>query len=261
MRFAFAGDRDVSVNVLKYILDQGAKPLALIVPDDDIASHSGTLFDLCTFLDKKHLLKGDINNNINSLETLDLDFIFCIHYPHLISDEILCIPCEGVINLHPAYLPYNRGWHTPSWAILEETPIGATLHFMDSGTDTGDIIYQERMTVSPEDTAHGLYRKLKALEFEIFKKSWPSLVTKTYNRTKQKSIINTFHKKRDLSVPNIQEINLEAPTIPRNLLRNLRALTTNNIEEAAYFFEGGEKYSVQLVIKRALRKVKVDNNG
>ena len=82
------------------------------------------------------------------LEQLSLDYIICVHFPYIVPREILSIPKYGVTNLHPAYLPYNLGWHTPSWAILENTPIGATLHYMDECVDTGDIIHQKKWIFS-----------------------------------------------------------------------------------------------------------------
>ena len=63
------------------------------------------------------------------LGELELDLILCVHFPYLLPPEVLSIPSKGCLNLHPAYLPWNRGWHTPSWAILEDTPGGATLHW------------------------------------------------------------------------------------------------------------------------------------
>ena len=157
---------------------------------------------------------------------------------------MLDIPTEGTLNLHPAYLPYNRGWHTPSWAILEGTPIGATLHFMDAGIDTGDIVLQKQLDVSPADTANTLYVRLKRLELETFKEAWPAIRDRSYERIVQSSDAGTTHKREDLFCDEVQRLEL-----PRETLRKLRGLTTNDISESAYFEEDGRRYRIQVQIE------------
>lgn len=113
-----------------------------------------------------------------------------------------------VLNLHPALLPENRGWHTPSWVILNPTRFGATLHFVSEG--------QRELPVEPSDIADALYQKALDLEFEVFREAWADLACNQYRRIRQ-------------------------PEGARP--GRLRALTTNRIEEACYFEQdqtGGE---------------------
>ena len=252
MRIAFAGDRNISVSVLKFLLSQDVSPLALIVPDEERASHGEQLITFCSFLPSKHIMRGSsfkTTEGIAVLRELDLDYIICIHFPYIIPEPVLSIPRYGVINLHPAFLPFNRGWHTPSWSILEDTPIGATLHFMNEGIDTGDIICQELLPKNPEDTAHSLYKKVNMLELEIFKKCWPQMVTGSYKRKRQTCTEGTVHKRDELFSKSIQKIDLDTPIEPRYFIRKLRALTTSRIEEAAYFKSGNKWYRVQVIIR------------
>ena len=169
MRFAFAGDRDIAVWTLEYLLDGGYRPEALMLRAASRASHGERLAELCGHLPGDRIFRGKRFRSEPALATLrdlDLDFIVGIHFPYIVPREVLEIPRHGVLNLHPAYLPYNRGWHTPSWAILEGTPIGATLHFMDEGIDTGQVVAQRRLDVLPGDTADSLYRRVKRLFFK-----------------------------------------------------------------------------------------------
>lgn len=252
LRIAFAGDRDISVEVLDFILANGVRPLALLVPDRSSASHADELCRRCTFLTDDRVLFGvqfRTPLGISTLKKLDLDFIIAIHFPYIVPEEVLVIPKTGALNLHPAYLPYNRGWHTPSWAILENTPIGATLHFMDAGIDTGDIIHQKKLEVSPGDTANTLYQKLKALELEVFMESWPKILEGTFSRTPQNPTAGTVHQRRDLLRPDIPKIYLEDNVKTGIFLRKLRALTTNQINEAAYFEINGRRFRIQVIIQ------------
>jgi methionyl-tRNA formyltransferase len=242
----FAGDRDLSVWVLKFLLERGVKPVALLVSSEKKASHANEIRQLCSHLDASMIFEGkDFRepDNFATLAKLQPDYIIGIHFPYIIDKASLKMPNHGVINLHPAFLPFNRGWHTPSWALLDHTPYGATLHFMDEGIDTGDIIHQKQIEVQPDDTANTLYQKVKQLEFEVFKEAWPSLANFSYVRTKQDPSAGTEHQKKDLAA--VQQIDEDEI----KLIEKLRALTTNTQAEAAYFEMRGVRYFVQVTIQ------------
>lgn len=253
LRIAFAGDRDISVWVLEFLLKQGVRPEALLISSAKRASHADELISLCSFLPSERILSGKSFRNVDGrdlLVSLNLDYIVGIHFPYIVPQSVLEIPQIGVLNLHPAYLPYNRGWHTPSWAILEGKPIGATLHFMDSNVDTGDIVHQKRVLVSPDDTAHTLYKKLKMCELETFIEAWTQIAEKTFKRHPQTGESGTSHNREDLFAREIQEIDLNEFIRIGDILDRLRALTTNQPSEAAYFEKDGELYRVQIKITK-----------
>ena len=248
-RIVYAGDRDIAVWVLRFIIKRGIKPIALMIPDKSKASCTEKLVKLCSHLSSSYILEGNrfrTRRGIELLSMLKPDYILCVHFPYIIPREILKIPKQGVINLHPAYLPYNRGWHTPIWAIYQNVPYGATLHFMDEGIDTGDIIHRKQMPIGPGDTAHSIYKKVKKLEFEVFKETWPSLLSGTYSRTPQSSKDGTVHNRKDIEL--IQYLDINKQIKPKTLIRQLRALTTNNKNEAAYYRDKDKIYRIQVRI-------------
>jgi len=249
IRYAFAGNREIAVSILQFLVGEGALPHALLLPDkSDDALHE--LRTLCPHLPPERVLKGSQfrePDGVALLKSLSLDYLICIHFPFIIPSSVLEIPRIGAINLHPAYLPYNRGWHTPSWAILEGTPFGATLHFMSEGLDEGDVIHQRRIDVGPCETADSLYEAALATETMVFKEAWPSIKDRQPPATPQPDGVGTAHKKADLLSPDIQEIHLDEPATARELIRHLRALTTNRIEEAAYFRVEGGRCRIQIM--------------
>ncbi len=248
MNFVFAGNRDISIRILEFILDQGEKPLALLLPKKESPSDN-TLIGLCPFLDSSSIFRGsDIRKPEfqNYLQSLNLDYIFSIHFPHIIPKNILNIPKYGAFNLHPSLLPYNRGWHTPSWTILEKTPCGGTLHKMTEKVDAGPILYQKEVMVLPSETADSLYQRLIETEIQVFKESWPMLKNYSLDLEEQKSSDETIHKKEDLG--KIRRLDLESYVKVIDLLDLLRALTTNKLEEGAFFELDGKKYVVQIAI-------------
>jgi dTDP-4-amino-4,6-dideoxyglucose formyltransferase len=245
MKFAFAGDRKISCSILEFIISKGFSPAALLISDFDKASHDEELIQI-SGLNESLIFRGNEFKNPQTLElllSLDLDYIFGIHFPYIIPNEVLSIPKIGVVNLHPAFLPYNKGWHTPSWAIIEGHPYGATLHFMEEALDEGDIIHQKQIEVLPIDTANSLYKRVLKLEEEVFFEAFDNLCSLNPKRIKQTGK-GTSHQKKELKA--LQEITISENSNPIDLIHKIRALTTNDKDEAAYFMIDNKKIGVQI---------------
>jgi folate-dependent phosphoribosylglycinamide formyltransferase PurN len=59
---------------------------------------------------------------------------------NILRDQVLKVPRLGILNAHLALLPEIRGMSSPEWSLLCGVPLGITIHFMDSGVDTGPIL-------------------------------------------------------------------------------------------------------------------------
>lgn len=250
MVYIYAGDRDISVWVLKALINFGFRPSALLITEAGRATHASQLVEL-SGLRPEFILEGkefELPESIQLIKDIEPDFIFGVHFPYIIKKEVLDIPKKGFLNLHPSFLPFNRGWHTPSWAILDKTPIGATLHFMSEGLDTGDVINQRQLDIAPNDTANSLYQKLKKLEFNVFMEALPTLSSGDIQRTPLNIANGTVHKRRELFDSEIQRIDIEQLYKAGDLIDKLRALTTSNWNEAAYFEQSGKKYRIHVEI-------------
>ncbi len=102
------------------------------------------------------------------------DLIVVYEMSQLLRPEVLKIPESGVINLHPSHLPEYRGPNPIFWQYHDfELQPGVTVHFLDNGEDTGDIIYQERFSLNPGEPPsvfmarffpHGVKMLLAAIE-------------------------------------------------------------------------------------------------
>jgi methionyl-tRNA formyltransferase len=243
MKYAFAGDREISVIILSFLMSKGYNPSALLLSKTNKSSHAEILIEK-SGLEKKFIFRGsDFKNNLVQLQSMGLDYIFGIHFPYIIPIEFLNIPKIGFLNLHPAYLPFNKGWHTPSWAIIDNTPIGATLHFMSERLDEGDIIHQKSINVEIDDTANSLYQKLLKLEEDVFKEAFSDIEMLRPHRIRQKDT-GTTHFKNDLE--KIRYIRLDEKSTFKEFLNKIRALSTNDDNELAYFVKGGNKIGVKI---------------
>ena len=98
---------------------------------------------------------------ITAIEDVMPDLLVVSSYRNIIPDNILKLARLGAINLHMAPLPKYRGVHPENWALINgEDWMGYTVHYLDSGIDTGDIIAQDRVPILPEDDILSLTYKI-----------------------------------------------------------------------------------------------------
>lgn len=110
---------------------------------------------------------------LETLKTYEIDIIVLAGYLKILPPAIIEDYRNRIINVHPSLIPaysgdgfYGMKVHE---AVIEagEKYSGATVHFVDEGTDTGAIITQEKVDVTPEDTAETLAKKVLAIEHKI----------------------------------------------------------------------------------------------
>jgi methionyl-tRNA formyltransferase len=165
----------------------------------------------------------------------------------ILKPEVLQIFPHGCINLHPALLPYNRGWHTNVWPIIEGTPAGVTIHYIDPGVDTGDITAQRRITVEPTETGGSLHEKTIRAEVDLFKETWPLIREGKNSRTAQDHSKAIGHKKAELA--EISRIDLERTYRASDLINLLRARTYPPYP-SAYYVENEKRIYVRIELLR-----------
>jgi methionyl-tRNA formyltransferase len=148
--------------------------------------------------------------------------------------------------LHPALLPHNRGAYPNVWSIIDGTPSGATLHYIDAGVDTGSIIAQKPVTVEPVDTGATLYRKLEVACVELFHESWPELKEGVLPGRPQPTGGGSLHRLADVQA--VDEIDMERAYRARDLINLLRARTFPP-HPGAFFVEAGKKVYVSIDLR------------
>ena len=179
---------------------------------------------------------------IDTLGELEPELGVSLMFGHILRRPVLDLFPAGAVNLHPSYLPFNRGNHPNVWSIVEGTPAGVTLHYMDEGIDTGDVIVQQRVEVDPTDTGETLYRKLERAAVELFKQNW-SLVQSGSPPRHPQTGPGTFHRSRDLG--RLDRIDPDRTYVARELIDILRARTFPPYE-AAYIEVDGRRIQIRL---------------
>lgn len=126
-----------------------------------------------------------------------IDLIISYGYRYIISKEIINIMKNKIINLHISYLPWNRGADPNLWSFLENTKKGVSIHLIDEGVDTGDILMQKEVTFTENDTLRTSYNKL-SMEIEaLFIDNWPKIRLGKYVPIKQNLHEGSIHFSKD----------------------------------------------------------------
>lgn len=170
-------------------------------------------------------------------------------FGYILRRPVIAACSGGILNVHPAYLPYNRGAYPNVWSIVERTPAGATIHFVDEGVDTGDIVAQSLVPVFPTDTGESLYRKLEDECIHLFSKTWPEVLTGDPPRLPQNPGSGTSHRWRD--VEEIDEIQLDRSYTARELIDRIRARTFRP-HDGTYFNADGRRVYLRLELYERL---------
>lgn len=125
------------------------------------------------------------------------DVIFCFGWSRLIRRPLLELAPMGVIGFHPSLLPFNRGRHPLIWALARGLSVtGSTFFFMDEGADTGDILSQKKVTITKEETASTLYKKILNTATRQIDEWIPALASASYARQPQRVSEGNFWRKR-----------------------------------------------------------------
>ena len=108
--------------------------------------------ELLTFSKQNNIPYFYMTNSSNELESwvknLAPDLIVVYVMSQLLKENIYTIPRYGTINLHPSLLPKYRGPNPCFWSYYNMDKVGGvTVHFIDKGEDTGDILFQEEYNI------------------------------------------------------------------------------------------------------------------
>ena len=103
------------------------------------------------------------------------EFLVSHRYLHRVEPRVLSRFEGRAVNLHNALLPWNRGLDSILWSFVDGTPQGVTIHHMDAGIDTGDVIAQRRLQFAGSATLREVYARHAAEMVALFREHWPAI--------------------------------------------------------------------------------------
>jgi methionyl-tRNA formyltransferase len=247
-RIAIFADRVVGEKVIRFLLASYREDVRFIVVTDEnsVAKKNAIAdgFDPSRIFTNEQLADAEVRKKF---EDENLDYIILAWWPFIIRKEWMIVPREGIINFHPSLLPYNRGKNYNFWTLVEDSPFGVSLHFIDETIDGGDVIFQKKITKTWEDNGETLYVKAQSAMVELFTENYDKIRSGNYKRIKQDLSKGSFHYSKDMAAAS--EIKLGSAYQAKDLLNLLRAKTFPP-HPAAWFEDKGEKYQVTINIQK-----------
>ncbi len=161
MRVLLIGRDSFGKDCLKALLEQGENLVGVItVPDPPGPAKPNPTKDFANEAALPLLLPSSLKDPqvADWVRNRQPELIVLAFVTDIVPKAIFDIPKYKAINYHPSLLPKYRGGSAINWAVINgETETGVTVHYIDEGIDTGDIIIQEKVPISPEDTVASLY--------------------------------------------------------------------------------------------------------
>jgi methionyl-tRNA formyltransferase len=194
------GCQQIAVDSINFLAKQRDVEIPLVVtyelPMDKTYGYKSVLEEAR----KKNLnaIKPDrINESlIKKIEEIKPDVIFSIYYRKIFPKELLNIPSLGCINIHPGLLPYYKGPVPTAWAIMNgEKHFGVTIHYMDYGVDTGDILVQNKYEIFGEETGYELYTRAMKLGAKMLEENFYKILNKEIKPYKQSGAGSYYGRK------------------------------------------------------------------
>lgn len=165
MKIVLVGQALFGKDCLEVLLGQGEKIVGVITIPDDLRGRPNPLKD---FAQEKNIPvfqpPGKSPRRLKDPQVLAIakdlkpDLFVLAFVSDIMPYDVIKLATFGGINYHPSLLPKYRGGAAINWALINgEKETGITIHYVDKGIDTGDIIFQEKVEISPEDTVGSLY--------------------------------------------------------------------------------------------------------
>jgi folate-dependent phosphoribosylglycinamide formyltransferase PurN len=126
-----------------------------------------------------------------------IDLVISFGYRYILDQSLLQTSKIPKINLHISYLPWNRGAHPNFWSFWDNTPSGVSIHVIDSGIDTGPILYQKQVIIDPKkETFYSSYQKLNSEIVSLFLENLNSILRCKFIEVPQRGR-GSFHYQRN----------------------------------------------------------------
>jgi methionyl-tRNA formyltransferase len=246
MNYAACIANEVGSELLKFLVAQDSLPQYVVTHAGDPCENS--IIRLCG----EHGIHCCQGMNVNSDEfismnkDLGIDIVFLLWWPVIIKPCTLKSVKRGFINLHPSLLPYNRGMNPYYWSIVDGTPAGVTIHWIDEEIDRGEILFQQKLDVPLTETGERLYRRATKAMVKLFCEHFEDLLLPNKETIIPDCLNGKVHRVRDMEEHS--RIDLNRSYRARDLINILRARTFSN-GDSAYFYQNGKKYLVRVSIE------------
>ncbi|WP_298314746.1 formyltransferase family protein [uncultured Aquimarina sp.] len=203
----FLGSKKIGLSCLQFLYEQSK-------------SLNYNILGILTNSRGKDILEYAESNKITVIDNLDeylaliepVDIAISVQYHQILRKEHINKAKEITVNLHMAPLPEYRGCNQFSFAILEDKKeFGTTIHRLEEGIDSGDIIFEKRFPMSGDIWVQELHHKTHSASVTLFEESLENLIQGNYVLKPQKEFVEergtSLHYRKEIN--DIKKIDLD----------------------------------------------------
>jgi methionyl-tRNA formyltransferase len=185
-KIVYLGTKPIGAHCLKFLLEQqqrlNIEVIAIGTQDRKEFSDENEIIALAN---KYHI---PLLNHPNDIP--ECDIIYSVQYHKILKQQHIDKAREIAVNLHLAPLPDYRGCNQFSFAIFDgATVFGVTIHLIDTGVDSGDILFEDRFLLEPDIWVKELLDKSVAHGQQLFEATLDKIIQKDYTLTPQTSLV------------------------------------------------------------------------
>ncbi len=182
-KIGYFADGPWSHKAFELLIQDEEIEIGFIVPRTDTTDDTLKNFAEKHEIDYLHPIKVNSEEFIEKARSYNCDLFASMSFNQIFRERIINLPKYNTINCHAGKLPFYRGRNVLNWALInDEKVFGITVHFVDEGIDTGDIILQQTYSITDKDTygtlleiaydecAKLLYKAIKQIQDGSFKR-------------------------------------------------------------------------------------------
>ena len=204
-------------------------------------------------MDNGHLafVHSDALPSDSALGGSRFDLAISCHYNRIIKKSQLDCFRYGAVNIHPSYLPYGRGSDPIIWSIVNGWPHGVSIHWIDEGIDTGNVLFQVEIVRGKLETGEELYGRMVRYYKHIFPIFWDEFYLKLRKGIRpsgrEQAMLDAplFKAKKRADLKKVGDLSKSKEV---DVMLALTHSTYNNM----YIECDGERYIVKLVLEKEL---------
>lgn len=193
-----AGKNDIAVHGLLLALEHfNSNKIIVIVNKNDTGNDSWQRSLLKVAKEKSIVVK-----TLKEVYETKIDLFLSLEFDQIVNPEKL--KTEKIYNIHFSELPKYKGMYTSVWPILyADSQSGITLHKIDRGIDTGDIIAQRTFELSGKDRSQDCYRKYIDSSKLLLSEWFTKIINSQIQPKKQLAINSTYFSKKTIDYSNL----------------------------------------------------------
>jgi len=240
----FLGAKPIGYATLKHLIDfRDSYEINIVGVLSNENSAIKSTFSVADLAKKENI---PYYENLDDILTIDnIDLLISVQYNKILREKHIYMAKNIAINLHMAPLPEYRGCNQFTFAIInQEKFFGATIHRIDSGIDSGDIIFEKRFKIPENIYVDELYQLTYEASVHLFEQNIGNIISGNFTSTPQKSLLN--HRNTKLyfrkDILGLKQIDLKMDT--NQIYRTIRATSMPGFEPVFFTIEGEKFYII-----------------